>query len=263
MLYEQIVNIEPARCIRLSEALEQSEESIESMERYLTEFRELKDLLAKAHYPLKKQPLFVWHDRNSSSWCFEEQRILHSLHMMLMAEAKSQFDKCEYKEAKVTLSRAVDVCKDMLKDWVKTPYIRGMPELQPAYNLALLFRTKGTYCFNMHMFKSTPLVAKMAYKYVEISNALWKKGESKEYETKLKAHYHHAVASDMAEREESDTFNFKQLISHSAEAVRIYQDAKMQEDHDVWSRRNDTVHYETVEPVDVPLFTVEQALKNI
>ena len=88
MLYEQIVNIEPQRCIRLSESLEQSEESVENMEKYLSEFRELKNLLSKAHFPLKKQPLFVWHDRNSASWCFEEQRILHELHMMLMAKAK-------------------------------------------------------------------------------------------------------------------------------------------------------------------------------
>ena len=265
MLYEQIVNIEPQRCIRLSESLEQSEESVENMEKYLSEFRELKDLLSKAHFPLKKQPLFVWHDRNSASWCFEEQRILHELHMMLMAKAKEHFDKCEYSEAKGYLSRAVEVCKDTLQEWEKTPFIRGMPELQPAYNLALLFRTMGTRCFNAHMFKSNPTVAKMAYQFVEISNALWKKGASKEYENKLKAFYHHAVASQIAEKAEThpDQFDFKALLSHSTEAVNVYDDAKMQEDHETWLRRNNTVHYETPEPVVVPLFTLQQALSKV
>lgn len=261
MLYEQIVNIEPTRCIRLSEALEQSNESIQNMEQYLTEFRELKDILSKCHYSLKKQPLFVWHDRNSASWCFEEQRILHSLHAMLMAKAKEHFDKCEYSESKGHLSRAVQVCKDTLQDWVKTPYIRGMPELQPAYNLALLFRTMGTRCFNAHMFKSNPKVAKLAYQFVELSNALWKKGANKEYEDKLKAYYHHAKASEIAEGTED--LDFKMLISHSSEAVKVYSDPKMQEDHEIWQRRNDTVHYETPEPIHVPLLTLQQALRKV
>lgn len=265
MLYEQIVNIEPQRCIRLSESLEQSHESVSNMETYLSEFRELKDILSAAHYPLKKQPLFIWHDRNSSSWCFEEQRILHELHMMLMAKAKDHFDKCEYTEAKRYLSRAVEVCKDTLQRWEMTPYVRGMPELQPAYNLALLFRTMGTRCFNAHMFKSNPRVAKMAYQFVEISNALWKKGASKEYENKLKAYYHHAVASEMAEKAESspEEFDFKLLLSHSTEAVNAFDDVKMQEDHETWLRRNETVHYETPDPIIVPLFTLEQALSKV
>ena len=265
MLYEQIVNIEPQRCIRLSERLERSEESVENMEKYLSEFRELKDLLSAAHFPLKKQPLFVWHDRNSASWCFEEQRILHVLHMMLMAKAKEHFDKCEYSLAKGHLSRAVEVCKDTLQEWEKTPFIRGMPELQPAYNLALLFRTMGTRCFNAHMFKTNPIVAKMAYQFVEISNALWKKGASKEYEEKLKAFYHHSVASQMAEKAEvhPEQFDFKLLLSHSTEAVSVYQDVKMQEDHETWLRRNNTVHYETAEPVVIPLFTLQQALSKV
>lgn len=265
MLYEQIVNIEPQRCIKLSESLEQSTESIENMETYLREFRELKELLSEAHFPLKKQPLFVWHDRNSSSWCFEEQRILHSLHMMLMAKAKEHFDKCEYSEAKSLLSRAVEVCKDTLQEWEKTPYIRGMPELQPAYNLALLFRTMGTRCFNAHMYKSNPKVAKMAYQFVEISNALWKRGASKGYENKLKSHYHHAVASDIAQKAEErpEDFDFKLLLSHSTEAVKLYDDAKMQEDHSTWIQRNNTVHYETPEPVHIPLFTLEQAFSKV
>lgn len=265
MLYEQVVNIEPQRCIRLSESLEQSHESVSNMETYLSEFRELKDILSTAHYPLKKQPLFIWHDRNSSSWCFEEQRILHELHMMLMAKAKEHFDKCEYTEAKTYLSRAVEVCKDTLQKWEMTPYVRGMPELQPAYNLALLFRTMGTRCFNAHMFKSNARVAKMAYQFVEISNALWKKGASKEYENKLKAYYHHAVASEMAEKAESspEEFDFKLLLSHSTEAVSAFDDVKMQEDHETWLRRNETVHYETPDPIIVPLFTLEQALSKV
>ena len=265
MLYEQILNIEPQRCIELSESLEQSLESIDNMEKYLSGFRELKEILSASHYPLKKQPLFTWHDRNSASWCFEEQRILHELHIMLMTKAKEHFDKCEYSKAKGYLSRAVDVCKDTLQKWEMTPYIRGMPELQPAYNLALLFRTMGTRCFNAHMFKSNPTVAKMAYQFVEISNSLWKRGESKEYENKLKAYYHHSVASEIAEKAEShpEEFDFKLLLSHSTEAVKAYQDAKMQEDHETWLRRNNTVHYETPEPIIIPLLTLDQAIKKV
>ena len=264
MLYEQIVNIEPQRCIRLSEALEQSVESVEKMEKYLADFRELKRMLGNAHYPLKKQPLFEWHDRNSASWCFEEQRILHSLHKMLMEKAKGYFDKCEYLKARDLLQRAVEVCKETLVDWQKTPYLRGMPELQPAYNMALLFRTMGTRCFNAHMCKSNTTVAKMAYQFVEISNALWKRCASKEYENKLKAHYHHAVASQIAEKAEvsPEEFDFKTLLSHSTEAVKIFNDAKMLEDHNEWLRRNEAVHFETPEPVDVKLFTLEQALNK-
>ena len=84
-------------------------------------------------------------------------------------KAKILFDKCEYKQAKVHLSRATDVCKEMLQlKWFKTPLVRSMPELQTEYLLALLFRTKGTYCFNIHMFKTSPAVAKMAYKFVGV-----------------------------------------------------------------------------------------------
>lgn len=251
MLYEHIVNIESLRCIELSELLEQSGDSLANMEKYLLKFRELKGILAKSRYPLKKQPLFQWHDRNSASWCFEEQRILNSLHAMLMSEAKKYFDKAEYSTAKNHLVRAVSVCKDMLQDWVKTPYIRGMPELQKPYILALLFRTMGTRCFNAHMNLTSPKVALMAYQYVELSNRLWKLGAIPEYENKLKAHYHHAVASTSED--------FKEKISHSTEAVQIFDDATMLKDHEDLLQRNNSVHYETPEPVHVPLFSLEQA----
>ena len=105
------------------------------------------------------------------------------------------------------------------------------------------------------MFKTSPPVAKMAYKFVEISNGLWKKGASKEYENKLKAHYHHAVASTSED--------FKEIISHSAAAVAIYDDAKMKEDHETWETRNNTVHYETPEPVDCEVFSLEKALQVV
>lgn len=257
MLYEHIIPMEPAKCIELSAALERSEDSVENMETYLTQFREILDILEKTpHTMLRKQPLFVWHDRNSACWKFEEQRILHTLHEMLMFKAKESFDACEYKPAKVYLSRALEVCKEMLQvKWFKTPLVRGMPELQTEYLLALLFRTKGTYCFNMHMFKTSPAVAKMAYKFVEISNAMWKKGASKDYQNKLKAHYHHAVASTSED--------FKEIISHSTAAVGIYDDAKMKEDHDLWVDRNNTVHYETPEPVNCEVFGLERALQVV
>ena len=257
MLYEHIIRMEPAKCIELSACLEKSEDSIEHMESYLLKFREMLSILARnPHTMLKSQPLFKWHDRNSACWKFEEQRILHTLHEMLLYEAKRAFDNCEYKKAKVHLARAVGVCKDMLASkWFQTPLVRGMPELQKEYLLALLFRTKGTYCFNMHMFKTSPPVAKMAYKFVEISNALWKKGANKDYEIKLKAHYHHAVASTSED--------FKDIISHSTAAVGIYDDAKMKEDHELWVNRNNTVHYETPEPVDCEVFSLERALEVV
>ena len=257
MLYEHIVPIEPGRCIELSASRERSDESVENMEDYLAKFREMLDLLTRnPHTILKSQPLFVWHDRNSACWKFEEHRILHTLHEMLMYEAKQEFDRCDYKKAKVYLSRAVDVCKDMLGlKWFKTPLVNSMPEVQTEYLLALLFRTKGTYCFNMHMFKTSPPVAKMAYKFVEMSNAIWKKGANKDYENKLKAHYHHAVASTSED--------FKDIISHSTAAVAIFEDPKMAEDHEMWLNRNNTVHFETPEPVDCEVFTLERAFQVV
>lgn len=257
MLYERIVPIESAKCIGLSACLESSEDSINNMEEYLVKFREMLVILKKSpHTMLNEQPLFKWHDRNSACWKFEEHRILHTLHEMLIYKAKILFDKCEYKQAKVHLSRATDVCKEMLQlKWFKTPLVRSMPELQTEYLLALLFRTKGTYCFNMHMFKTSPAVAKMAYKFVELSNAMWKKGSSKNYENKLKAHYHHAVAST------SD--DFKETISHSTAAIALHDDPKMKEDHETWLNRNNTVHFETPEPVECGVFTLERALQVV
>lgn len=257
MLYEHIIPIESTRCIGLSALLESSEDSVENMEEYLVKFREILDILKKnPHTMLKEQPLFRWHDRNSACWKFEEHKILHSLHEMLMYKAKVLFVKCEYKQARVHLSRAIDICKEMLQlKWFQTPLVHSMPELQPEYLLALLFRTKGTYCFNMHMFKTSPPVAKMAYKFVEISNALWKKGASAEYENKLKAHYHHAVAST------SD--DFKEIISHSTAAIALYDDPKMKEDHETWEARNNTIHFETPDHVECGVFTVEQALQKV
>ena len=257
MLYEHIIPLEPGRCIELSASREKSDETVENMEEYLVKYREMLALLSRnPHAMLKSQPLFVWHDRNSACWKFEEHRVLHTLHEMLMFRAKEEFDACEYKKAKVHLSRAVDVCKDMLGlRWFKTPIVNSMPEMQTEYLLALLFRTKGTYCFNMHMFKTSPAVAKMAYKFVELSNVLWKKGASKDYERKLKAHYHHAVASTSE--------NFKDVISHSAAAVAIYDDPKMKEDHETWVNRNNTVHFETPEPVECGVFSLERALQVV
>ena len=262
MLFEQIVAFEPDKCIYLSECLERSEESVPNMEEYLLKFREMLDLLkVNKRTPLKKQPLFVWQDRNSACWKFEEHRILHTLHGMLMQDAKKCFDNCDYKGAKEILGRGVEVCKDMLRsEWFKTPLVRGMPELQTSYLLSLLFRTKGTYCFNMHSWKSTPAVAKMAYQYVDLSNCLWRRGADREYADKLRAHYHHSVASAEAEKDEKD---FEVVISHSAAAVSLLQDAKMLEDHKNWEEMNSTVHYAQVQEVECPTFTLQKALKYV
>ena len=165
MLFEHILNVDKAKCIQLSECYENSEESIASMEHYLQTFCKMLELLKTTKTPcVKKQPLFEWHDRNSSSWIFELYRIKHTLHKMLMAKAKEHFDECEYKKSHQLLTRAVVLCKEMVgTEFVKTPFVRGMPELQKEFALALLFRTKGTYAFNLHMQKTTPSVAEMAY----------------------------------------------------------------------------------------------------
>ena len=257
MFFEHIVPVHTDACIRVSELREQSEESSEKMDAYLGAFREL--IQTMKHSPmlrLKKQPMFVWHDRNSACWAFEEHRVLHSYHKLLMKDAKACFTNCDYKGAKSYLGKAVDCCKQMLQsDWVRTPYVKGMPELQLEYVLSMLFRTKGTYCYNAHMFKTSPLVAKMAFNFVELANCLWRKNQDKAYERKLKAHYHHSVAST------SD--DFKETISHSALAVELYDDPKMLEDHKVWSERNSTIHFETPEKITVELFSIETALKKV
>ena len=93
MLYEHILNIERDRAIELSECYENSTESVEAMEHYLLKFNEMLDILRETKTPsVKKQPLFEWNDRNSSSWIFEQYRIKHTLHKMLMQEAKKHFD---------------------------------------------------------------------------------------------------------------------------------------------------------------------------
>ena len=257
MFFEHIVPIHSDLCIRISELREQSEESSEKMALYLEGYRHLVDKLRKSPMlRLNKQPLFVWHDRNSACWAFEEQRILHNYHRLLMKDAKACFTNCDYKGAKNYLGRAVDCCKEMLQSrWVWTPYVKGMPELQLPYVLSVLFRTKGTYCYNAHMFKTSPLVAKMAYNFVEIANCLWKKNQDKEYENKLKAHYHHSVASTSED--------FKEIISHSKMAVELYNDPKMLEDHQLWNERNNTIHFETPEKVSVEVFSIETALKKV
>lgn len=257
MLYEQIVAIEPNRCIELSECFEQSTSSTENMEQYLTKFRDMLGLLTvHRRTPLKKQPLFKWHDRTSACWKFEEHRIMHALHGMLMTDAKKCFDNCDFKGAKVILTRAVDVAKEMLSvDWCKTPSVRGMPELQIPYILSVLFRTKGTYFFNLHSFKSNKVAAKMAYQYVELSNCLWKSSSDQGYADKMKAHYHYAFACESE--------NFKDIISHSTAAIGLLHDPKMLEDHKVWTEQNNTVHYETVEVVTCPTISVEFALSKV
>lgn len=257
VLFEHVVPVHSDLCIQVSEMRERSEESSERMRMYLDGYRSL--LTKLKQYPmlrLEKQPMFTWHDRNSASWRFEEHRVLHAYHGLLMQDAKACFVNCDYKGAKSYLCSALECCKEMLRlDWTKTPYVKGMPELQLEYVLALLFKTKGTFCFNAHMFKTTPSVAKMAYKYVEIANSLWKKTADKNYENKLKAHYHHAMASSSED--------FKETLSHSTVAVNIHDDPKMLEDHEVWLEMNRTVHFETPEDVDVPLFTIQTALKHV
>lgn len=257
MRFEKICAVEPQRCIAVSEARERSMDSAANMREYIEQFRDLVRILKRySSTSLKKQPLFVWHDRNSSSWAFEEMRALHELHTMLLEDAKACFDNCDYEGAKEILVTASNVCIEMVNlDFIKTPLVVGMPELQLEYKLAQLFRTKGTLCFNAHMAKTNSKLIKLAYKFVELSNALWRRGHNQEYTNKLLAHYHHAVASTAE--------NFTDTISHSTRAVELYKDQKMLEDHASWSELNNTVHFATVEPVSCPVLSIEAALKLV
>jgi len=253
MLFEHILNIERDRAIELSECHENSTESVGAMEHYLLKFNEMLDILRETKMPsIQKQPLFEWNDRNSSSWMFEQYRIKHSLHKMLMQDAKKHFDACEYKKAHQLLTRAVVLCKEMFcAEFVKTPFVRGMPELQKEHALALLFRTKATYCYNMHMMKTTPSVALMAYKLAEISNSVWKRGANPIYADKLKAHYHFAIASTSEDPQE--------VLNHSTMSVSLHKDANFQELHETVMQKNEQIHFLTAEEVPVVLYTVAQA----
>ena len=171
---------------------------------------------------------------------------------MLMQEAKKHFDACEYKKAHQLLTRAVVLCKEMFQaEFVKTPYVRGMPELQKEHALALLFRTKATYCYNMHMMKTTPSVALMAYKLAEISNSVWKRGANPTYADKLKAHYHFAIASTSEDPQD--------VLNHSTMSVSLHKDANFQELHETVMQKNEQIHFLTAEEVPVTLYTVAQA----
>ena len=254
-LYEHILSIERERAIELSECCENSTESVTQMEHYLLKFNEMLGILHETTHCIKKQPLFEWNDRNSSSWIFEQFRIKHTLHKMLMKEAKTAFDACEYKKAHQLLTRAVVLCKEMLQaDFVKTPYVRGMPELQREHSLALLFRTRATALYNMHMMKSTPAVCKMAYQLCELSNAVWKRGANPDYAAKLRAHYHFAIASTSEDPQET--------LNHSTLAVALHKDANFQELHANILEKNEQIHFLTAEPVDVPLYSVMQGISK-
>ena len=253
-LYEHVLNIERERAIELSESFENSTESVENMEHYLLKFNEMIDILRENKTPcIKKQPMFEWNARNSSSWMFEKFRIEHTLHKMLMKEAKKSFDSCDYKKAHVLLTRAVVLCKEMLQeDFVKTPYVRGMPELQKEHALALLLRTRATMLYNMHMQKTTPSVCKQAYQLAELSNQVWKRGANKSYAQKIKAHYHYAVASTSEDPQNA--------LNHSTLAVSLHDDANFTELHANILEKNEQIHFLSAEPVDVPLLSVAQGL---
>ena len=251
MLYEHIINVERERAIELSECYENSTESVAQMEHYAEKFNEMLDILRQNTHTIKKQPLFEWNDRNSSSFMFEQFRIKHTLHKMLMKDAKKAFDACEYKKAHQLLTRAVVLCKEMLQaEFVKTPYVRGMPELQKEHSLALLFRTRATALYNMHMMKTTPAVCKMAYQLCELSNAVWKRGANPAYANKLKAHYHFAIASTSEDPQEA--------LNHSTLAVALHSDANFAELHEGIMQKNEQIHFLTAEDVEVPLYSVAQ-----
>ena len=101
------------------------------------------------------------------------------------------------------------------------------------------------------MQKTTPPVALMAYKFAEISNAVWKRGANKNYENKLKAHYHYAVAT-------TSEVN-KDKLSHITAAVGLHNDPAFLEEQTKITEMNDSVHFETPEELVVPVFTVSSA----
>ena len=258
MYYEKIVGRNIDQCIALSEAFRNSTGSVAQMRDYLVQYRALMDVLRQnLRVPLRKQPQFVWNGVDSACWKFEEHRILHGLRDMLVDEAAD----LQGKEAQTLLKEAVDVCKEMLcsnETWNKTPFVRAMPVFQPLYLLGLAFRTKAMVCENACAFKASPVVARMAYQFSELSDVCWKRRADPAHTRQLLTAWHHmsAMASD-------ETTQFQARLSHITCARQLSDAPTVQADYETIHEKNTTVYYLSPEPIKCPTLTLAQGMAKL
>jgi|TARA_B110001452_G_scaffold267564_1_gene278100 hypothetical protein len=259
MLYEKVIPIFTKECIVLSELFRCTEsDQSEDWSAYLSALRSMMTKITKIR--LKSVPLFVWKGVNSSCWKFEEYRVMQELCSSLVSDAKITFEQKDYIATKASLSVAFNLTKDIINlEWCRTPFVEAMPEMRLSYQVSNMFAIRSLYCYNAYSFKSDTRVIRQAYQLMEIANKLWKPTANIEFENKLLVEYYYSKACDS---------DFKDKLSYVTAAlgtletqvsidlphvVKLYNDV---------FRLNETVHFETVEPVKCPLLTVEEALKR-
>ena len=254
MLYEKFIPVETHACIELSELYRRTEsDAAEDWGAYLEAFRAL--MLKIPSVKMQGIPLFEWNGVNSSCWKFEEYRIMHNMHAALVLEAKGLYDEKDHRATKEKLSEALQLAKDMLEmDWYRTPYVRAMPEMRVTYRLSKLFATRSLYCYNMYGFKSEMKVVRMAYQLMEVSNKLWKPTANVDFEKKLLAEYYYSRAGVSEE--------FKDKLSYITASTQLETLNHATELYNETIHLNETVHFETVEPVSCPVLMIEEALKR-
>jgi hypothetical protein len=252
MLYEKIIPINTSDCIELSETYRLAEESDKAVDKlsYLTKLRGMMSLIPKI--PLKRIPLFEWHGVSSTCWKFEEYRAMSNVYDALMNEAKDCHGEKKYKETKGIITIAYELCKEMSNmNWERTPFVFSMPEFQPEFQMSKIFFTRALHCYNIHSFKANHQVIRIAYQLAEISNKLWNPTANDDFEKKMLAEYYYMQAG----RSE-----FKNKLSYITAAYNLVELPHIVEMYNEAIRLNETVHYESVIPVECPLLTVEQAL---
>jgi len=257
MLYEKFIPVETNACIKLSELYRRTESNtVADWRLYLQAFRAL--MLKIPHVKLQSIPLFTWSGVNSSCWKFEEYRVMNNMQDRLLQEAKRLYEDGQLKDAKVLLGGAVQTAKELVEmEWCKTPYVRAMPEMRLTYRLSKVFAAKGLYCYTMYKFvpDNPPMkVMRMAYQMTEISNRLWKPTANEDFEKKMLAEYFysHAKCTDI----------FKERLSFSTASVQLVHLPHTTEFYTDTIHLNETVHYETPDPVSCPVLTIEAALQK-
>lgn len=262
MYYERIVSLDNDQCISLSEAFRNSTTSTADMREYLTKYREMLELLrANPRIPLRKHPQFVWNGVDSACWLFEEHRVMHELRDMLVVDASMLFNQSKHKEARPLIEEALSLCKQMLEKnetWLKTPFVRAMPEFQPLYLLGLAFRTKSLYCENVCAFKASPAVARMAFQFSELSDVCWKARAETNHTRQLLTAWHHssAMASDEAT-------NFVDRLSHITAARQLSSAPAVVADYEDIHEKNTTVYFMTPEPIKCDLLSLAQGISKV
>jgi hypothetical protein len=183
---------------------------------------------------------------------------MHCLRDALVRDAADLFNESKHTEARPLLEEALGLTKEMLTKngtWAKTPFVRAMNEFQPAYLLALAFRTKALYCQNVCAWKSSAPVARMAHQFSELSDMCWKRRAEPDATRQLLVAWHHisAMAGD----------NFQQRLSHITAAQQLSTAAAVLTDYADIMEKNRTVYYLQPEPIVCTVLTLEQALQKL